>query len=108
MTRRFKVISNNGEIEVCRESARMGEKDFRHFQNVTSCVLKDALNAWADIWQELDCVAAHGCMVSAEYEAGFKPQCGWPEFLEKMWLLKHHLDYAKRFCEQGKKNTERA
>jgi hypothetical protein len=27
------------------------------------------------------------------------PECGWPEFLEKMWLLRHYLDYAKRLSE---------
>jgi hypothetical protein len=37
-------------------------------------------------------------MVTPEMEEGFKPACGWPEFLEKLWLLKHYLDYIHRFC----------
>jgi len=24
----------------------------------------------------------------------------WPEFLEKMGLLKHYLDYKKKYCER--------
>jgi hypothetical protein len=38
-------------------------------------------------------------MVTPEAEKGFRPKCGWPEFLEKMWVLRHYLDYAKRYSE---------
>jgi hypothetical protein len=37
-------------------------------------------------------------MVTAEMQKGFVPACGWPEFLEKMWLLKHYLDSVGRIC----------
>ena len=38
----------------------------------------------------------------AESSAGepFKPSCGWPEFMEKMWLLRHYLDFMARFSRQ--------
>jgi hypothetical protein len=42
-------------------------------------------------------VATNGAVTPAMAE-GFKPACGWPEFLEKLWLLKHYLDYIHRFC----------
>ena len=27
----------------------------------------------------------------------FQPSCGWPEFLEKMWVLRQNLDFLARF-----------
>ncbi|HUT52676.1 MAG TPA: hypothetical protein VM658_04740 [bacterium] len=37
--------------------------------------------------------------VTGEARKGFKPECGWPEFLERTWLLEHHLDHLKRIRE---------
>ena len=75
------------------------EGKFKHFQNVLGVVLQDAQNTWADLWKELQDEVTEGFMVLPQAQKGFSPQCGWPEFLEKMWLLKHYLDYAKRFSE---------
>jgi hypothetical protein len=68
----------------------------RLLQNVAGVVLQDAQNVWAELWNEFQGVVTDGIMILPEVENGFKPQCGWPEFLEKMWCLKHYLDYAKR------------
>jgi len=38
-----------------------------------------------------------GTAVTAEGEKGFTPSCGWPEFLEKMWVLRQNLDFLARF-----------
>jgi len=29
-----------------------------------------------------------------------EPSCGWNEYLEKMWVLKHYLDFTKRLSQQ--------
>jgi hypothetical protein len=62
--------------------------------------MQDALNVWAELWAELEGRVTSGVMVLPEAENGFKPSCGWPEFLEKMWVLKHYLDFTKRFSQQ--------
>jgi hypothetical protein len=98
MTRQFRVISGREESKKASEIA-LPEEKLKHFKNITSAVLKDALNTWAELWNELDNSVVHGYLVTPEAEKGFKPACGWPEFLEKMWLLKHYLDYAKRSCD---------
>lgn len=98
MTRKFRIISNGPETQ---SGGAAGQADIRlrHFQNVTGSVLQNALDSWGDIWQEFQGTVTYGQLVTPEAERGFKPKCGWPEFLEKMWLLKHYLDYAKKFCE---------
>ncbi|MDY0041431.1 MAG: hypothetical protein RBS57_14060, partial [Desulforhabdus sp.] len=65
-------------------------------------VLQDAQTTWGEIWKELQGEVTDGCMVLPQAENGFNPRCGWPEFLEKMWLLKHYLDYASRFSSSRK------
>jgi hypothetical protein len=81
------------------ESKRL-ETEFRHFRNVNSGLLQEALEKWAELWGEFEDQVTCGVLVVPEAQKGFKPRCGWPEFLEKMWQLKFYLDSAKRFCEQ--------
>ena len=45
-------------------------------------------------------------LVSPRMQDGFTPACGWPEFLAKMWLLKHYLDCTARMC-QGQSDARR-
>lgn len=73
-----------------------------HFQDVTNGVVQDALNVWADLWGELQSGAVPRVGVPPEAEKGFRPSCGWPEFIAKMWLLKNHLDFMARFSRQSK------
>ncbi|OGP57207.1 MAG: hypothetical protein A2V67_03400 [Deltaproteobacteria bacterium RBG_13_61_14] len=99
MTREFRVISNTGEDPEHTYQVVLPEDKLRHFRNVTGSVLQDALDTWGELWDEMQGTVTHGYLVTPPAAKGFQPQCGWPEFLEKMWLLKHYLDYAKRFCE---------
>ncbi len=73
------------------------EEKLRLRQKVVADLLKDAQGTWADIWHELMGTVTNGAMILPEADQG--PKCGWPEFLEKLWLLKHYLDYTKRFVE---------
>jgi len=99
MPRQFKILSGQAEREEHTYNVVLPDEKLRHFRNVSSSVLQDAQDTWGDIWDQLQGSVTHGFMVTPEAEDGFRPECGWPEFLEKMWALKHYLDYAKRFCE---------
>lgn len=80
-------------------SESRAEKQLRHFRNVNNSLLQDAVESWGEIWDQLQGTITHGVMVVPEAEKNFEPECGWPEFLEKMWVLRRHIDHAKRFCE---------
>jgi hypothetical protein len=67
------------------------------FKNVTNSLVQDALTVWADLWAELE-----GRVESEEPSQRtkeFEPSCGWDEYLEKMWVLKHYLDFVKRLSQ---------
>lgn len=76
------------------------QAELRHYRHVTGSLLREALDKWAELWEEFQSQVTSGVMVLPEAQKGFKPQCGWPEFLEKMWQLKFYLDSAKRFCDK--------
>ncbi|MBN2132249.1 MAG: hypothetical protein JW741_22300 [Sedimentisphaerales bacterium] len=73
-------------------------KEIEHLLKVSGSVCEDANKVWAEIWGELKGMATGGGMVVPEAAEGFVPSCGWPEFLEKVWLLKHYLDSIQRIC----------
>jgi hypothetical protein len=82
------------------EAAVPGDRALRNFRYVVASVNDSASAVWAELWKELQGSVASNGMVTPGMEDGFKPACGWPEFLEKLWLLKHYLDYIHRFCKE--------
>jgi len=82
------------------DKGRPPERVLKDFRYVVGSVNDSALNVWAELWKELQGSVTPGGLVAPEMEEGFKPSCGWPEFLEKFWLLKHYLDYTRRFCRE--------
>jgi hypothetical protein len=76
------------------------QAEVTYFRNVTSSVVQDALNAWSEIWGELEGDVACDAAVTPEDDKGFTPSCGWPVFLEKMWVLRQNLDFLARFSRQ--------
>lgn len=104
-----KLVKFYGEEPQTMAQAPSTEVELKHFQNVIGNVTQDALNVWAEIWGELQQGGHTGITVAAETDGeaaagvessageSFKPSCGWPEFLEKMWLLRHYLDFLARF-----------
>lgn len=80
------------------DGARHDAQKLKHLINVAGVVMEDALDTWGEIWDELDGTVMQGIIVLPEAENGSRPKCGWPEFLEKLWLLRHYLDYVKRLC----------
>ena len=97
MAMQLKVISGGNSAE--ERTILSPEEKFRHIRNVTGSVIQNAQDIWGELWRELQWEVVDGVMILPEAEKGFKPKCGWPEFLEKMCMLQHQLDYAKRFSE---------
>lgn len=77
---------------------RSPERAVKNLRYVMGSVNDDALRAWSDLWEQLKTGVTPAGVVVPEMQEGFEPACGWAEFLEKFWLLKHYLDYMHRFC----------
>jgi len=80
------------------EHTESSDRQLKGFRFVVGSVNDDALKAWSDLWEQLKNGVTPAGMVLPEMEEGFTPACGWGEFLEKFWLLRHYLDYISRFC----------
>ena len=74
--------------------------ELEHLLKVAGSVSQDANQVWAEMWGEFRKIVTGSGMIIPEAAAGFVPVCGWPEFLEKFWLLKHYLDSIQRICER--------
>ncbi len=90
-TGRFEIDPNL----ICQKPDRA----LKNLKYVVSAVDADALKTWNDLWDELKNVATISGMIIPEMEQGFCPTCGWADFLEKFWLLKHYLDYINHLCQ---------
>lgn len=102
MPSNFKVISTPiDKGPAGGKSASAGEK-LRDSQCLTGVLVEEALALWESMWQDLAGNVTQGTFVDSKTARGKEPKCGWPEFLEKMFLLKHYLDYTKEYC-KGKK-----
>jgi len=88
-----------GGIQQFESSEARAEKQLRHFRNVSNSLLQDALDTWGELWDQFQGSVTNGVMIVPEQEKSFEPECGWPEFLEKMWLLRHYVDQTKRLCD---------
>jgi hypothetical protein len=95
MSEKLRIVKRDQQPE--QHKVLSPEERMKLFQKVAASLLKDAQGTWADIWHELMGTVTNGIMILPEAEKG--PKCGWAEFLEKLWLLKHYLDYTKRFVE---------
>lgn len=74
--------------------------ELEHLLKVSDAVAQDANKVWADIWAEFKRLVTTAGLIVPEAKDGFIPSCGWPEFLEKLWLLKHYLDSIQRICKK--------
>jgi hypothetical protein len=94
--RKVNIEEGNGHIE---SQQSLSTTELQDFKNVTNNLVQDALTVWADLWAELDSqVGPDG--TDQETKKNFEPSCGWNEYLEKMWVLKHYLDFVKRLSQQ--------
>jgi hypothetical protein len=74
--------------------------ELQNYKNINNSLMNDALNVWAELWAELDGQVGPDQKLSLDIENGFKPSCGWSQYLEKMWVLWYYLDFAKRISQQ--------
>jgi hypothetical protein len=70
-----------------------------HLLKVAASVNRDAADVWAQLWSEFKPHVTPSGHALPSLEKGFVPTCGWPEFLERLWLLKHYLDSMSRVCQ---------
>ena len=98
MSEQFEIPVENRFAEQLAAKPAAADRALKNFRYVVGSVNDDALKVWADLWNELQAGVTPGGMVLPEMQQGFKPSCGWAEFLEKFWLLKHFLDYTHRLC----------
>jgi hypothetical protein len=74
--------------------------ELKHLLKVAGSVAGDANKVWAEIWEEFKRIITPSGMILDKAKDGFVPSCGWSEFLEKFWLLKHYLDSVQRICKK--------
>jgi peptide methionine sulfoxide reductase MsrB len=86
------------------EEPQTAELALKNFRYVVGAVNDNALAVWTELWEQLEHGLSPSGMVLPHSEQGFQPPCGWPEFLEKFWLLKHYLDYTHRFCQESRRS----
>jgi hypothetical protein len=86
-------------------AAQSADRALKNFRYVVGAVDDDALKVWSDLWEQFRNGVTPAGMVLPEMQQGFKPACGWSEFLEKFWLMKHYLDYIHRLCENSNPTT---
>lgn len=67
------------------------DRALRNFRYVVNSIDDSALAVWADLWREFQHQVTPGGVVAPQLDQGFVPSCGWSEFLEKFWLLKHYI-----------------
>jgi hypothetical protein len=91
-------IEDSNEEPVILPFTPMAELE--HLLKVAGSVTGDANKAWAEIWEEFKRIVTSSGVILDEAKDGFVPSCGWPEFLEKFWLLKHYLDSVERICKK--------
>ena len=98
LRRRMSVATRVNEPPSVVPLTALGQLD--HLLKVASSISQDANKTWAEIWGELKRLTTGGGLVVPDAQKGFVPECGWPEFLEKFWLLKHYLDSIQRICDK--------
>jgi len=88
-------FSREERIHLDRFNARM-----RHFQGVAASVMGQAIQVWEEILKDLeDPRSPEEIIDGVPLSDGALPACGWPEFMEKLHLLGHYIDYTRRLCD---------
>jgi hypothetical protein len=103
MTRAFELPEDLGIPQV-PQAGQSFEQAWKEFRYVVASVDENALRLWSEIWQEFQGGVTPAGAMTPETSEGFKPSCGWPEFLEKFWLLRHYLEYILRFSRGADSN----
>lgn len=103
MTRAFELPEDLG-IPQMPEGDRNAQQALKDFRYIVGSVDESAMRLWTEIWQEFQAGVTPAGAITPELSEGFQPSCGWPEFLEKFWLLRHYLEYILRFSREADPN----
>jgi hypothetical protein len=95
-----KVEIGDTEHKQVAHQKPLSETELRDFKNVIHNLMHDALTVWADAWAELDGRLPSGGKNPVESNERLEPSCGWSEYFEKMWVLRHYLDFTKKLSQQ--------
>lgn len=93
-----KIDVNDGDGQLVSHRP-LPTTELEDFKNVTNNLIQDALTVWADLWAEME-GRVEPDSTGHRTNNKFEPSCGWTEYLEKMWVLKHYLDFVKRLSQQ--------
>lgn len=94
MTAKPQPTKENVGQELTASQRFFADADLREFKQATNDVMQDAINVWDELWAELENQKVPED--DTDGQAGFIPSCGWSEFLQKMWILRNHLNFVKR------------
>ncbi len=106
MSKSFRLPQED-RLQGLSQSSGGDNRALKNFRYVVGAVNNDALRVWAELWEQLQGGVTPDGMVLPEMQKGFAPACGWPEFLEKVWLLKHYLDYIHHFCRESNESERK-
>ncbi|MBN2476296.1 MAG: hypothetical protein JXB62_16910 [Pirellulales bacterium] len=98
MVREFRLPETSRLTEKPSDDAQQSQRALKNLRYVLGSVNEDAQRAWSKLWEQMKSGVTPAGMVTPTMQEGFKPECGWAEFLEEFWLLKHYLDYISRLC----------
>lgn len=88
-------------LEAKKKAAGPDLGSVKNFRYVVSAVNEEALKVWEDLWKELEAGVTPSGMVGSKLVQSFVPSCGWGQFLEKFWILKHYLDTTSHVCRES-------
>jgi len=81
------------------EQVSLGE-DIGEFKNIVNQIMQDALGVWAQLWGELENSVPEEDRKLTVMTDKENSSCEWSDFIKKMWLLRHYLDFTKRLSQQ--------
>lgn len=93
-------ITAGSREEHTRRELERANAQMRHFRAVAASLVNEALKVWAEIWRVCEDRRTPDEILNGktEPEDGI-PACGWDELRQKLYLLRHYLDYSKRLCD---------
>ena len=92
---------SNVEAEPVDPALRSAEQMLKNLRYVVASINDEALKAWTEMWEQLRTGVTPAGAVLPDMQQGFTPPCGWSQFFETFWLMKHYLDYVHRLCEDS-------
>lgn len=95
----YSVKTNLAEVGLLINPCQNSDQ-LNHLLRVADSISLDAAKVWSELWAQIQPQVNPAGSDLGENEAGFVPACGWTEFLEKFFQIKHYLDATRRVCQK--------